>query len=330
MNWELITHMPRLKTIFTVGLAALFAPALFALDLQSAPAPNSAVPGTLNYIEGSATINGQMLSPKAVGSATVEPGEVIATSQGRAEVLLTPGVYLRLANDSAAQMISPSLTNTVVNINRGRAAVEVDQLFKENNIHIVEDRVPVQLIKPGVYEFDADRGAVMVFKGEAAVPRGNGKWVTVKEGHDLNVAEGVSAGVKPAKFDVSQQEQSGLYQWSSLRSDYLAEANQQIAGEYGAGYAPGWYWDPWMWDYTFLGPYPFYSPFGWGFYPFGYVGGFYGGFYGHGFYGRSGYPAHGFRGGVAGGFHDGGGFGGGFHGGGGGFHGGGGGFHGGR
>jgi hypothetical protein len=319
MKWELITHMPRLKRIGIMALAALFAPALLTLNaqnaIQNAPAPSSAVPGTLNYVEGSATINGQLVSPRAVGSATVEPGQEIATSQGRAEVLLTPGVYLRLANDSAAQMVSPDLTDTIVNVNHGRASVEIDRLFPQNNIHIVENNVPVQLVKPGVYEFDADRGAVMVFKGEAAVPKGNGKWVTVKEGHDLNVAEGISAGVKPAKFDVSRQEQSGLYQWSSLRSDYLAEANQQIAGEYGAGYAPGWYWDPWMYNYTFLGPYPFYSPFGWGFYPFGYVGGFYGG----GFYGR---PGYGFRGGEVGGFHDGGGFGGGFHGGGGGFRGG--------
>jgi hypothetical protein len=309
-------HMPRVRTISITALAALFAPALFALDLQNAPAPNSAVPGTLNYIEGSAMVNGQAVDQKAVGSTNVAAGETIATTKGRAEVLLTPGVFFRLGDNSAAQMVSPDLTNTVVNLQHGVATVEVDQLFKQNNIHIVEDNVPVQLVKPGLYEFDADRGAVMVFNGEAAVSKSNGKWVTIKEGHDLNVAEGAGTALKPAKFDVDQQEQNSLYQWSSLRSEYLAEANSQIAPQYAAaGYAPGWYWDPWMFDYTFLGPYPFYSPFGWGFYPFGYVGGFYGGLYGRGFYGHPGHIG-GFRGGELGGFHDGGGFGG-FHGGGG-------------
>jgi hypothetical protein len=309
-------YMPRVRTIGITALAALFAPALFALDLQNAPAPNSAVPGTLNYIEGSATVNGQAVDQKAVGSTNVAAGETIATTKGRAEVLLTPGVFFRLGDNSAAQMVSPDLTNTVINLQHGVATVEVDQLFKQNNIHIVEDNVPVQLVKPGLYEFDADRGAVMVFNGEAAVSKGNGKWVTIKEGHDLNVAEGAGTALKAAKFDVDQQEQNSLYQWSSLRSEYLAEANSQIAPQYAAaGYAPGWYWDPWMFDYTFLGPYPFYSPFGWGFYPFGYVGGFYGGLYGRGFYGHPGHIG-GFRGGELGGFHDGGGFGG-FHGGGG-------------
>lgn len=304
-----------------MALATLFVPALFALDMENAPAAGSAVPGTLNYIEGSATVNGQAVNQHSIGSVTLEPGQVIATTQGRAEVLLTPGVYLRLGDNSAAQMVSPDLTNTVVNINSGRASVEVDQLFPQNSIHIVENNVPVQLVKPGVYEFDADRGAVLVFKGEAAVPKGDDKWVTIKEGHDLNVAEGVGAGVKSAKFDVDHQQQDGLYQWSSLRSEYLAEANSQIAPQYaGAGYTAGWYWDPWLFGYTFLGPYPFYSPFGWGFYPYGYGGGFYGGFYGRGIYGR-GYGG-GFRGGEVGGFHGDGGFGGGFHGGGGGFRGG--------
>jgi hypothetical protein len=308
--------MPRLRTLFVAAVAALLAPAVFALDTQNPPPASSAVPGTLNYIEGAATIDGQFLAANSVGSVTLQPGQEIATSQGRVEVLLTPGVFLRLDHNSAAKMVSSDLLNTVVNIDRGQAAVEVDQLFRENDLHIVENSVPVQLLKPGFYEFDADRGSVLVFSGEAAALRPNGKFVTVKAHHDLSVAEGPQ--LKTAGFDEGAQEQSSLYRWSSLRSDYLAEANQQIAGEYGVGYAPGWYWDPWLSYYTFLGPYPFYSPFGWGFYPFGWGWG-YGGYYG--WRGRSIGHAGTFHGDAMGGFQ-----GGGFHGGGGGF----GGFHGGR
>ena len=324
--------MARLKTILVTALAVLFAPALFALDTQSPAPAGSAVPGTLNYIEGTATVDGHVLAANSVGSVTLQPGQEIATSQGRVEVLLTPGVFLRLDHNSAAKMVSSDLLNTVVDIDRGQAAVEVDQIFRENDLHIVENNVPVQLLKPGFYEFDADRGVVLVFNGEAAALRPSGKFVTIKAHHVLNVAE--APHLKTAGFDESAQEQSNLYRWSSLRSDYLAEANQQIAGEYGPGYAAGWYWDPWAWDYTFLGPYPFYSPFGWGFYPFGWggwggwgYGGFYGGRYGHlpGPHGRVGLPrgefgagAHsgGFRGsafsagGSMGSFHGGGGFGG--------------------
>lgn len=338
--------MPRLRTIFTTALAALFAPALFALDTQTAPAPtNPAVPGTLNYIEGSADLNGQTIAQNAIGSATLAPGQTLSTANGRAEVLLTPGVFLRLGHNSTVKMVSPDITDTAVSVERGRATVEVDQLFKENNIHVLEDHVPVQLVQTGLYEFNADQGTVLVFKGKAAIDKGNGHWATIKSDHVVNLTAG-AADVNSTKFNADEAEQAGLYRWSSLRSDYLAEANQQMASEYGEGYAPGWYWDPYTVDYTFLGAYPFYSPFGWGFAPFGWGGGWggwgYPGYYGGGFYGghapgphgpvhlrnggfggpavHSGFRGGAFRsGGELGGFHGGGGFGG-FHGGGGGVH----------
>ena len=65
-----------------------------------------------------------------------------------------------------------------------------------------------------------------------------------------------------------------MYNWSSLRSAYLAEADVDLGpsyiagGGYGLGwYGAGWYWDPWFSAYTFIpGDGIFYSPFGWGFY----------------------------------------------------------------
>jgi len=152
--------------------------------------------------------------------------------------------------------------------------------------------------------------------------------------------------VKPANFD-PRKAQDDLYNWNSVRSEYLAQDNNEISGQYaGAGYDPGWYWDPYALDYTFIGAGSFWSPFGWGFYPFGWGGGWWGGgyygggYYGGGYYGGNGYhrygnnvagignrpiggPIHGSGFHSMGGFHSGGGFhssgfsGGGFHGGGG-------------
>jgi hypothetical protein len=182
-----------------------------------------------------------------------------------------------------------------------------------------------------------------VFDGKAAVEVGDGKYRVVKSHHEFGFAPGSNdkplAKEKPVSFNTSAAKDE-FYNWSSLRSEYLAEANNQIAGEYAgmAGFAPGWYWNPYGWDYTFIGMNPFWSPFGWGFYP-PWWGGFYGGFYGGGFYGgRFGhiYQGPGRSGGVYGrpmpeggmrGFQGSGFAGGGFHGGGfasGGAHGGGG------
>src|SRR5581483_5448978 len=106
--------------------------------LLSAPAfgANSALPGTLNFVEGQASIQNQPLSPKSVGSADLEAGQTISTGNGRAEILLTPGVFLRLDHNSAVKMISPDLTNTKVQLEKGRAEVEVAQIYKQNDLQV--------------------------------------------------------------------------------------------------------------------------------------------------------------------------------------------------
>jgi hypothetical protein len=317
------------KWMGLLGVAALCAPAFGA---------DAARPGSVNYVEGSAYIDSQPVNARDIGAAYVDAGQVLSTGQGKAEMLLTPGIYLRLDANSAVKMIAPDLTETQVEVDRGKAAVEVDQIFKQNDIEVVEDGVSTRLEKTGYYEFNADRGTVATFKGEALVELNDGHSREVKEHHEFALATMPGgkplAKEKPASFD-EQANEDDLYNWSSLRSEYLAQANNEIAGDYyGAGFYPGWYWDPYAWDYTFIGAGPFWSPFGWGYYPFGWYGGWYGGgwyggrpIYGHprpyghaihgGWHGEGAMHADGgFHGGFAGGgFHGGGGFaGGGGHG----------------
>lgn len=302
------------------GRAALLAAGMLAgLACGQAFAAEPAHPGTVNYIEGAVRLDGSQLNNRSVGNSAMSAGDDLTTGNGKAEVLLTPGIYLRIDDQSGVKMESPDLAKTQVELTRGRAGVEVDQIFPQNCVQVVDGGVTTQLIKPGYYEFDANSPEVQVFKGRAEVFLGDGKWETVKDHHELALAQG--AREKTASFD-ARPANDGLYNWSSLRSEYLAEANNQIAGEYAyaPGFNPGWYWDPWAWDYTYVGWDPFFSPFGWGFYPWGGFGGWWGpgwGFYGHrGFYGHSGLYGRGFRGGfhragtlhggAAGGFHGGG------------------------
>jgi hypothetical protein len=333
--------MPRLTAALMLSLATLSAP-------MFAQGPDSARPGTLNYIEGQASLEGRQLSPKSVGHAELAAGQYLATANGKAEILLTPGIFFRLDKDSTVKMISPDLMHTEVELVQGHASVEVDQLYKQNDILINLKNGQTQLLKNGLYEFDATNGTVRVFEGEAAVfasvaPQPNEKAIKVKSGKVFALAGGQVADgkVKPVSFDRKQAEASDpLYKWSSLRSDYLGQSNINLGMSYGGGggLAPGWAWDSAAYDYTWLpGGYdPFFSPFGYGFYSPYYIygggfiyGGYRGGYGGYrgGYGGRGGYAG---RGGAAvrsaggGGFHGGGGgFGGG--GGGGGFHGGGGG-----
>jgi hypothetical protein len=315
-------------------VASFFLTAILSAPLWGA---TPALPGTLNYVEGQASIASETLNAKSIGSVSLELGQTLTTGSGKAEVLLTPGVFLRVADNSAATMVSPSLTNTEVALDKGQAMVEVAEIHKDNLLRVQEDGATTQLLKTGLYAFDAGSGDVRVFQGEALVQDGE-RQITVKGGHELDLQAG--GNLKTRKFDKKSFEQSDLYRFSNLRSEYLAEANVDAARIYVTGgpgwFGPGWYWDPFFTAYTWIPGEGFlYSPFGWGFYSPGWVGyaGYYGGYYGrypYG-YGRGHARAYvgphnsaGFAGRTGGApvAHSFGAMGGGFHGGGGGFHGG--------
>ena len=236
------------------------------------PDKRSAMPGTLNYVEGQASIGNQVLDSKAVGDTELQAGQTLSTQNGKAEILLTPGVYLRLGSNSSVSMVSPSLTNTELALNQGQAMLEVDEVHSENNIHITQSGANTRVLKTGLYQFDATNYDVRVFDGKAKVVADDQE-VTVKGGHELTL--NTEGKLKAHGFDKKEvAERDDLYRWSSLRSQYLSDANVETArmyvsnGWYGPGwFGPGWYWNPWFGGFTFL---PadgfFYNPFGWGFY----------------------------------------------------------------
>ncbi len=298
---------------------------MFLAAVLSAPAwgvsdhPGTAYPGTLNYVEGQVSIGSQPVDSESIGTAQLGAGETITTQLGKAEVLLTPGVFLRVGDSSEVKMIAPNLTDTEVAIEKGEATVEVTDIHPENRLIVEEGNAAARMEKKGFYDFDADQGVVRVFSGQAEVQE-NDQSAKVKGGHEVMLA---AENLKAHGFDENAYK-GDLYNWSKLRSSYMAEANADVAPiyeGYGPGwYGTGWYWDPWLSCYTFVpgGADIFYSPFGWGFYsPFAFYGaygvpwGFGYGYYGHGFHGRGyygsrpgigGYHGDGARGFGGGGF----------------------------
>jgi hypothetical protein len=321
----------KMRRIFFAVVVGLFVATIMGVPVTSQPQnSHQANPGSINYVEGQAYIGNETLSPNSVGSVTLNKGQTLTTQDGKVEILLTPGVFLRVDDSSAVKMVSPDLANTEVELEKGRAIVEVLNISVDNNIRVDEDDISTQLIKKGLYDFDAEQHQVRVFKGTAEVHAGI-KPIRVTAEHEVTL--NVTGKLKARGFDTRPDEDT-FFRWCALRSGYLSEASVDEARAYiGTGpgwYAPGWYGTGWYWDpgfglWTFI---PaggiFYSPFGWGFYspifvyhsPF-----FYGGFwpheshrfgdfhapYGHGFEPFGGFHGGGgFRG--VGGFHIGGGF----------------------
>lgn len=263
---------------------------LFAAALLLSAQGRSALPGAVNYIEGQATLNGLAINARQLRSTHVDPGQVLETQDGRAEVLLTPGVFVRLGDHSAMKMVSSSIIDTRVEVLRGTAMVEADQVLKESRLAVIDHGATTEIVKHGVYAFKAGQPTVMVYDGHAKVQQDD-------RTADLFKGEQVALGPDNPKLKVkgfhlkATEAGDSLYAWSKVRSEYAAETNMSLAQTVvntnpnwynGAG----WYWDPYFADWGFM-PWDSYlfSPFGWGFMSPGFYGGYYGVGYGYG-YGR--------------------------------------------
>jgi hypothetical protein len=82
-------------------------------------------PGSMNYVEGVASLDGEALKTETVGSVEMAKDQVLTTEAGKVEILMTPGVFPRVGDNSSLKMLSPDLANTIVQLDKGQAFVEV-------------------------------------------------------------------------------------------------------------------------------------------------------------------------------------------------------------
>ena len=228
----------------------------------------SAQSGLINYIEGQVTLDGKAVVRTAGLYPRVKENSVLRTDEGRVELLLNPGTFLRMGENGSLRMITTRLIDTRLDVESGSVLVECAEISKDNGTTLVYKDAAVTLRKKGLYRLDAERGQFSVLDGEAVVAT-NGQQITLKGGKRTTLA-----GVYMAeKFNAKDGD--ALYRWSRRRSEYLAMANISMArslssgGVYGSSLSSmsGWFWNPWMNLYTYI-PYNGYynSPFGWNYY----------------------------------------------------------------
>jgi len=278
------------------GKGLWFGGLILAAALPVAHAAAPAIPGTINYIEGQVTLAGRALTTRSAGSV-IEPNQILSTVHGKAEILLTPGVFLRVGDNSAVRMVSPELTNTQVELLSGEAMVEATEVLRGNNITVLDHGSITRLEKNGLYDFKTAPPEVAVYDGKASVMLDDQK-LELKKGKQTQLAGKLQA----RSFDTKAADP--LYAWSGLRSEYASEASIGQARTIvvgGGWWGPGWYWNPWWGMYSYLPGSYLYSPFGWGFFGPRFV--YYAPLYRGGYFGgRVVAPAPAFRGGFRGGF----------------------------
>ncbi len=236
----------------------------------------TAIPGTLNYVEGQVSVDGRTVTTQQDGTAALKANQTLTTGAGKAEILLSPGSFVRVGSNSAIRMVAPNLADPRLEITRGEAMVEVDYKPKSARMNVIEHGADAAILKEGLYRFNADAELVAVLDGKVSVDE-NGRTKEFGKGKEVQLN---TENLKPQKFDRKAQDE--LYQWSSVRASYLAQANEASArtvyldggwgADWGMGWGPGWFWNPYYSTYSWMpGDGFFWSPFGYPFYSPGYV-----------------------------------------------------------
>lgn len=241
----------------------------FTVASGSAQSVTSAHSGTLHYFQGDISLNGEPLQWKVSKFPEIKDSMILRSGLGRAEVLLTPGVFLRMGENSAIRMLDTRLASTRVELLSGTIAVESDDprmSVKNAPVTLVSADREVRMVKNGLIELGV--AELRVFKGEAQVAA-SGQNLTVKDGHMLAFGESVT----DTKFDTKSADD--LYLWARDRSQQLSAASMASARSVSKSDG-GWVYNSGFGMFTLVpsgGTY--WSPFGNGFFSPGSINDYY-------------------------------------------------------
>ncbi len=266
----------------------------------------SAKAGGINAVTGRAAVHAKGNSEweQLTIKDDLEAGDMVKTStDGRVEILLNPGSYMRVGENSQFELANNSLENLEIRLISGTAIVEATGADDtELMINITTPHTRLAIVRRGLYRINVvpgDATELIVRKGRVLLADSQTK---VKGGTKI-IFSGSSVSV--AKLEKADKKSiDNLEAWSKQRAETVAQANRKIQGRdlnlllasygdywsrrFSASSSGLWLFNSRFGCFTFL---PFYL--GWGS-PYGslYSNAFYGGYY-SGYYG--GRPLYGGR-----------------------------------
>jgi hypothetical protein len=203
-------------------LATLAATAAYGQSVVSARS------GLINFAEGEVFLSGQPVEQRAGKFPEVREGAELTTDAGRAEVLLTPGMVLRVGPDSAITMTSASLIDTRVEFRRGSAMIEVSEDPDGTKARIKYRDYEIRFPKRGTFRIDSMPREFRVYDGEAEISYLGDKTVIAKD-QKISLYGGLMAETLHRSIT------DGLDEWSMRRDSQLAADNPPPGDLNGSG-----------------------------------------------------------------------------------------------
>lgn len=249
----------------------------------------SAKAGGVNAVSGQVMVKREGQEAQLLTSHDdLVSGDIVRTGFGsQAEILLNPGTYCRLAENTEFVLVDSTLENLLVKLNRGSVIIEATGPDNVSQyIPIVTAQQKFTILRAGIYRINATPETTEIFVRKGRIGLGKGEEDAVKSGKKVVIGGGAPTTAKLTKAD-----NDDFDDWSKERGKTLARANQRLNARALNGFlsssAWGWpdarfgRWGLWTWSpfsscYTFL---PFHygwgSPYGGSYGMFAGFGGFY-------------------------------------------------------
>ena len=258
----------------------------------------SAKAGGINAVTGQASVHakGESDWQQLMITDDLEAGDRVRTANdGRVEILLNPGSYLRLGGNSEVELSNNSLANLEFRLIRGTAIVEatgVEETQLLINISTPHTRLAID--RQGLYRLNVvpnDATELIVRKGRVILGDTNTK---IKGGNKVVFFATAVSIAKLTEQDKKFEKTVPVETWSKDRAEMLAKANRRINNRmltsafasfnsndffYGFRRSGFWFYNSSSSCYTFL--------------PFGYTNSPYGASYPTTIYGGYGYTGGG-------------------------------------
>lgn len=213
------------RTLLLATLAALSAVSVYGQSVVSVRS------GLINFSEGEVYLDNVPVEQKAGKYPEVRENVELRTEAGRAEVLLTPGMVLRVGADSDIRMLSASLIDTRVEFRRGSAIIEVSEDPDGTKARIIYRDYEIRFPKKGLFRINSMPREFQVFEGEAEIT-----YLSEKATLTKNQKAALYGGLEAETLRRSITD--GLDEWSMRRDSQLAADNPPPGDLNGTGYDP--------------------------------------------------------------------------------------------
>jgi hypothetical protein len=211
----------------------------------------SARAGGVNAVTGRAAMrpHGNSEWQQLTIKEDLETGDIVRTGlDGRVEMLLNPGSYMRIAENSEFEMADNSLENLEVRLIRGTAIVEVTGAEDtELLINISTPHTRMAIVRRGLYRVNVvpgDGTELIVRKGRVML---EGSHTKVKGGNKVVFSSNSFSVAKLEKADSKNPDD--FDGWSKERAHTLAEANSKLSirtvNAFISSFNNDWYFNVW-------------------------------------------------------------------------------------